>query len=184
MPDTKGNLYLFEALELRKEYDRHIKMLEDVLGIRESKRDRLFSARDEEEMEPAAGFDPEKMEAALKKLQTKRVKLNQAVQKANFENPVQFAGEEISLAEALEVRKNLLADQEALGRRVSEAAYKRIIHKEGRDIVREPRQQFAESHASFLFNLRNIRQLMAHIHHANHTVTVAYKNEPGPSKDA
>jgi len=27
MPDDKGNLYLFEAIELRNEYDRNIKLL-------------------------------------------------------------------------------------------------------------------------------------------------------------
>jgi hypothetical protein len=32
MPDEKGNLYLFEAIELRKEYDRRIKLLEQLLG--------------------------------------------------------------------------------------------------------------------------------------------------------
>ena len=177
MPDNQGNLYLFEALELRKEYDRHIRLLENLLGVQKTKRERYFSSRDEEETEPASGFDPEETEEALKKLQSKRVKLNQAIQKANFENKVEFIGEEISLAEALEVRKNLLSDNEALAERVSAAAYRRIIHKEGRDIVREPRQRFAETCAAFQSNQITVRYLMAHVHRANHTVTVPFKNE-------
>lgn len=176
MPDIKGNLYLFEALELRKEYDRHIRLLESLLSIEQSKGDRFFSAR-EEEKEPAAGFNPVRMEEALKNLQSKRVKLNQGIQKANFEHQIEFIGEEISLAEALEVRKNLLADNEALAQRTFAAAYRRIIHKEERDIVREPRQRFTETYVSFQSNQITLRYLMAHIHRANHTVTVAYKNE-------
>jgi hypothetical protein len=44
MPDKKGNLYLFEAIELRKEYDRRIKLLEHLLGGEEGKQDRLSEA--------------------------------------------------------------------------------------------------------------------------------------------
>jgi len=32
MPDKKGNLYLYEAIELRKEYARHVELLEGLLG--------------------------------------------------------------------------------------------------------------------------------------------------------
>ena len=32
MPDSKSNLYLFEAILLRSEYDRHIKLLEKTIG--------------------------------------------------------------------------------------------------------------------------------------------------------
>lgn len=30
MQDKKGNLYLYEAIELRSEYDRHIKLTENI----------------------------------------------------------------------------------------------------------------------------------------------------------
>ena len=32
MVDEQGNLYLYEAIELRNEYDRHISMLHGLLG--------------------------------------------------------------------------------------------------------------------------------------------------------
>lgn len=33
MPDNKGNLYLYEAIELRGEHDQHIGLLEGLLGL-------------------------------------------------------------------------------------------------------------------------------------------------------
>jgi hypothetical protein len=42
MPDDKGNLYLFEAIELRNKYDRHIKLMEKLLDEDDDRSDRLF----------------------------------------------------------------------------------------------------------------------------------------------
>ncbi len=84
MPDKKGNLYLYEAIELRNEYDRHVELLEGLLG-ESSKKRRLFND-DDEDKDPAADFNQKEIENRLKKLQTKRVKLNQEIQKTNFEH--------------------------------------------------------------------------------------------------
>jgi hypothetical protein len=177
MPDEKGNLYVFEAIELRSEYDRHIKLLEQLVTSDQSKRERLFGAKEEEEKEPATGFDPKQVEEQLKKLQTKRVKLNQAIQVANFEAQIDHRGEQISLAEALEIRKRLRADLDALSQRVLNSAYKRIIHKEERDIVREPTHTFPQSYQEFQDKLRTLRQLITQLHRANHRNTVKFKDE-------
>ena len=54
MPDRKGNLYLSEAIELRNEYDRHIKLLQDLTAEANDKGDRFFSRSDgDEDKEPA-----------------------------------------------------------------------------------------------------------------------------------
>ena len=177
MPDEKGNLYLFEAIALRNEYDRHVKLIEELLEESGSKKERLFRSSDEEEKEPASDFDPNEMRQRLKKLQTKRVKLNQAIQVANFEYKVDHDGEAISLAEALEIRKNLLADIEALSQRVVSSAYKRVIHKEERDIIREPRQPFKEGYGDFQELLSKLRNLVTAIHVVNHVSTVKFKDE-------
>lgn len=177
MPDEKGNLYLFEAIELRSEYDRHLKLLEQLVDGEQTKRERLFAAREEEEREPSAGFEPQHVAELLKKLQTKRVKLNQAIQAANFTAQIEFQGEQISLAEALEIRKNLLTDVTAISQRVANAAYKRIIHKEERDIVHEPKQPFGQTYAEFQAALRKLRQLLTQIHRANHATLVNFKDE-------
>ena len=177
MPDNNGDLFLFEAVELRKEYERHIKTLEQVLGNGDTKRDRLFSRDEEEEKTPSQDFHVEIIEDKLKKLQTKRVKLNQAIQAANFTCLIDFADEKISLAEALELRKNLLADLDALAQRVNQSAYKRIIHKEGRDIIHEPRHAFTKTYQDYQAALKKFRDLVTNVHCANHLATVKFKDE-------
>jgi hypothetical protein len=177
MPDKKGNLYLFEAIELRKEYDRRIKLLEQLLGGRQGKQDRLFHRGDEEKREPSADFDLVKMEESLKSIQTKRVKLNQAIQLANFESKIEHEGETIPIAEALELRKNLASDLEAISERVLDSAYTRIIHKEGRDIVHEPRHGFRQTYEEFQNRLKKLRNLVTKIHQANHAYCVNFKDE-------
>ncbi len=177
MPDKKGNLHLFEAIELRNEYDRHIKLMESLIGESPTKRDRLFHSSDGEEKEPSAEFDQKELEERLKKLQTKRIKLNQAIQMANFKAQIDYEGEKISLAEALEVRKNLLADNEAVSQRVLDSAYKRVIHKEERDIVHEPKHSFQKTYEEFQNNLRKLRLVVDQIHIVNHETTVNFKDE-------
>jgi len=177
MPDKKGNLYLFEAIELRNEYDRHIKQLEKLIEGETSKRDSYFRDNREEKREPVAEFDVKALGEKLKKIQTKRVKLNQAIQVANFEYQIDYNGEKISLAEALEIRKNLLADLEAMSQRVYNSAFKRIIHKEERDIVHEPKQSFKQSYEEFQSGLNKLRHLINQIHVANHENVVNFKDE-------
>ena len=176
MPDNKGNLYLFEAIELRNEYDRHIKLLENLLEADDSKRDRFLSDK-EEEKEPVEEFNYQEIEQVLKNLQTKRVKLNQAVQVANFNHHVQFDGEKISIAEALEIRKSILSDLSAESKRVVNSAYKRIIHKEERDIIHEPKQMFKESYDQYIKSLQKLRNLIIQIHTINHEGIVSFKEE-------
>ncbi|MFQ5686127.1 MAG: hypothetical protein ACE5GV_05645 [Candidatus Scalindua sp.] len=177
MPDKKGNLYLFEAIELRHEYDRHIKLLEKLIEGDKNKSDRFFHNRDEEEIEPASDFNQKELEEKLKKIQTKRVKLNQAIQVANFKYQIDFDGEKISIAEALEIRKNLFTDIEAISQRVINSAYKRIIHKEERDIVHEPKHPFKQSYESYQNNMRKIRHIVTQIHIVNHKSVVNFREE-------
>lgn len=177
MADKKGKLYLFEAVELRNEYDRHIKLLQDLTGESDSKRDRFFSKTDDEDKEPAADFEQKKLEERLKKLQTKRVKLNQEIQIANFKAQIDYNGEKISIAESLEVRKNLIADREAISQRVLNSAYKRVIHKERRDIVHKPKRPFKKAYEEFQDSLKKLRHVVNQIHTVNHTAVVNFKDE-------
>src|SRR3990167_71993 len=139
MVDEKRNLYLYEAIELRNEYDRHISMLHGLLGEPSGRRG-LFND-DNEDREPATDFDLKDTEEMLKKLQTKRVKLNQEIQESNFGVKIDCEGENISIAEALVLRKNLIADLNAISARVGKSSYRRVIYKEGRDIYQEPRHK-------------------------------------------
>ena len=179
MPDPEGRLYLFEALALRDEYDQRIELLEKLLNQDSDRRSGLrFSASsDSEELRPVAGFEPEAIETELKKLKTRRVKLNQEIQIANFRSTIHFDGEDISLAQALEVRKGLLAERNEQLARVVDAAYQRVIHKEERDVIKEPTRLFKRTYDDYLGLLRRLRALVTAVRQTNHTVTVAFRDE-------
>jgi hypothetical protein len=176
MAEAKDKLFLYEAIELRNDYDHHIRLLEALLDGGDFDQENYYRD-DKEEKEPAADFNNDVIEKALKKLQTKRVKLNQAIQMANFTTPIQFEGEKISVAEALEIRKRLKTDLAAEQKRVVKSAFKRIIHKEERDIVHESKYTFTDSYQRYLESLRKLRQLALAIHKMNHESIVNFREE-------
>lgn len=177
MPNEKGYLYLFEAIELRNEFDRHISLLKHILEEDQRKSTGFLRSSEDDLKEPTADFKPKEMEDELKKIQTKRVALNQAIQEANFSKRINHAGKEISIAEALEVRKSLLAEIDLMKDRVRDSAYKRIIHKEERDIVHEPKHSFPEVYDEFKSKIANLRELVNKIHLANHQSEVKFREE-------
>jgi hypothetical protein len=177
MPDDKGNLYLFEAIELRNVYDRRIKLMEELTEGDDDRSDGLFRNREEDEKEPATGFDPKKIEGELKRLKVKRIKLNQEIQAANFKYRIDHNGESISIAEALEIRKNLLDDIKSISQRAVSSAYKRIIYKEKRDIVKSPKQPFEKVYDNYIDIIEKIRTIITRIHIANHNSIVSFKDQ-------
>jgi hypothetical protein len=80
MARSTKKLLLFEAIELRSEFDRAIQLLEKMLGTGDSSAKELRFYRDstsgEEKREPAAGFNSGEWEETLKKIQTKRLETN------------------------------------------------------------------------------------------------------------
>ena len=176
MPDKKNNLFIYEAIELRQEYDKHIKVLENLIEEKRGKRD--FLSREEDELRPAKDFDVKLIQEKLQKLQTKRVKLNQELQLTNLKTTLNYDGNEITLSEALEIRKNLIKDITILSDKLNESAYVKIIHKEGRDIIKEPKQKFNDVYQNYENFLKKIRKLNQEIHRINHTEAVNFKDEP------
>lgn len=179
MPDNKGNLYLFNAIELRNEYDRHIKLLQKLFKGSDRSRDEFYSSSDDEngKKEPVTEFDLKKIEQKIKKIQTKRLKLNQEIQTTNFKSKINFQGNQISIAEALEIRKTLLIDIEAISQRVHNSAYKNIIYKEKRDIINEPKHSFKKTYNEFQNIAKDLRNIINRIHIANHKTVVNFKDE-------
>ena len=90
----KRKLYLYEALELRAEFDARIKTLKNCLPETRQNRDKFIFSRDDEGMRrPSADFDVAEARRKLRKLETKRRKLNSAIQKTNFDYHIDFASE-------------------------------------------------------------------------------------------
>ncbi|MBM3713574.1 MAG: hypothetical protein FJW56_09110 [Actinobacteria bacterium] len=177
MADSKGNLYLFEAILLRNEYDRHIKLLEKLIGEDRKIDDRFFSSRNEDNREAAPGFNQKELEEKLEKLKTRKLKINQAIQAANFKYQIDNEGEKVSIAEALEIRKNIISEIETVSQRVIDSAYKKIIHKEERDIVHEPKHSFVKVYDDYQDNLKKLRNIVIQIHNINFKSTVNFREE-------
>jgi hypothetical protein len=139
-------LPLFEALELRAEYDARVQTIKDCLPETRKNRDRGFLMRDDDSVQkPSPGFDVTEARQALKHLEFKRRKLNTAIQEANFRVTIMTEGDSVSLAEALEARKALNERIGDLHAQVRASAYQKIIYKEGRDILQESPVPYPES---------------------------------------
>ncbi len=137
MKDKKKTLYLYEALELRSEYDARIKTLKDCLPESKQNRDRLSFTRDDEIRRPSPDFDAASARKELRKIEIKRRKLNSSIQRANFKHFINFNGDSINLSEALEMRKALNEQIGEFHNQVVTSSYQKVIYKEGRDIVEE-----------------------------------------------
>lgn len=137
MPNANKRLFLYEALELRAEYDARIKTLKDCLPETKENRNRWDVLRDDKEgvYRASTEFPLEDVRDEVARVVLKRRKLNRVIQQANFQHNVHFRGEPITLHEALDLRKGFNEQIGELHTQVVDAACERVIYKEGRDIV-------------------------------------------------
>jgi len=145
MKDKKKTLYLYEALELRSEYDARIKTLKDCLPESKQNRDRFSFTRDDGMRRPSPDFDVASARKDLRKIEIKRRKLNSSIQRANFNQFITFNGDSINLSEALETRKALNEQVGEFHNQVVTSSYQKVIYKEGRDIVEENEISYADA---------------------------------------
>ncbi|MBE0479007.1 hypothetical protein IBX65_07840 [Candidatus Aerophobetes bacterium] len=178
MPDEKNNLYLFEAIELRAEYDARVKTLSSLLP--ENRETGGFLSRKEGEYDvekPVEGFDVEGVRSEIKTLRTKRRKLNSEIQKTNFNRTVKVGENTFPLAEALEVRKQAGEDIKELARQLKDSSYTKVIYKEERDIVKKPEREFTRIEKELEERRTLFRNINRVLHAANHQYTVNFKDE-------
>ena len=64
-----------------------------------------------------------------------------------------------------------------MSQRVIDSAFKRVIHKEERDIVHEPKHSFKQVYDEYQKNIRKIRILITQIHITNLRNKVNFKEE-------
>ncbi|MBW1801456.1 MAG: hypothetical protein JRJ85_12105 [Deltaproteobacteria bacterium] len=174
----KSTLYLYEALELRGEYDARIKTLKDCLPETRKNRGAFsFSRDDDGKRRPSPDFDLADARKKLRKLELKRRKLNSAIQKTNFGHHIDFKGESINLSEALEIRKGFNEQMGDLHTQVVNAAYERVIYKEGRDIVEENELSYKECADNLEEARLAFRELNRKIRLASFEAVVDFKDE-------
>ena len=145
MKDKTKTLYLYEALELRSEYDARIKTLKDCLPESKQNRDRFSFTRDDGMRRPSPDFDVASARKDLRKIEIKRRKLNSSIQRGNFKHFINFNGDSINLSEALEMRKALNEQIGEFHNQVVTSSYQKVIYKEGRDIVEENEISYADA---------------------------------------
>lgn len=178
MANAKNNLFLYEAIELRAEYDARIKTLRGLLPESRENRDRtLFRGDDGVKRRPVRAFDTTECREELGTLSMKRRKLNNAIQRANFDTRVNAGGQEMSLAEALELRKSVNERIGELTAQLVEAAYERIVHKESRDIVESPDRDYLEVRQALEDKRRLFRELNRGLRAAAYETRVDFKDE-------
>lgn len=179
MPDVDNKLFLYEALELRAEYDARIKTLKDCLPETKQQRGRFVYAHDDTGMyRPSPDLSLSDAREQLGQLEIKRRKLNSAIQKANFTHTFTLRGDTISLSEALEMRKGLNGQLGELHTQAVKAAYQRVIYKEDRDIVEPSEVSYAASVAQLDDARRAFRELNRYIRAATFAVVIDFQDEP------
>ena len=171
-------LYLYEALELRGEYDARIDTIKSCLkGSATGRRGSLWGGDDHAKRRPSPDFCVADERAALRTLEFKRRKINSAIQKANFEAQIVFDGQTISLLESLDVRKALNSQLAELNAQVTASAYQTVIYKEDRDIVEESDASYTESRDALDVCRRAFRDLNRKLRLASFETRVAFQDE-------
>jgi hypothetical protein len=178
MADATRRLLLYEALELRAEYDARVKTLKECVPEAKSNRSRFSMLRDHDgQYRPSPDCNVAEVREQLRTLEFKRRKLNSAIQQANFQHEIELHGETLTLNEALEVRKGLNDQLGELHTQVLNAAYQRVIYKEDRDIVEPNELSYTKSVRALDSARVAFRELNRKIRAAAFAVHVAFLDE-------
>ncbi len=177
MADKNNDLYLYEAIELKAEYQGRIEALKSLLP--ENRISDRFSFRNREELkyEPVEGFSVQDIRDCIKKLEYKKRKLNSAMQKTNFETSIIIQGQDMNLAEALELRKSVNQEIKELSSHLAEAAYKKVIYKEDRDIVESPELSYNVVKNTIEEKRLLFRELNRKLRGSSFETTIDFKDE-------
>ena len=177
MNTSQDNIFLYEALELRNEYQARLASLKALLPEHRQVRRGFLERDDGERREPAAGFDPAKIRENIRSLEYKSRKLNAAIQQVNFSNKIRVQEEEISLAEALEMRKAVNQELAGLQKMLERSAYRKIIYKEERNITEEPEEDFSLVSKQIEEQRLLFRQLNRALRKAAFEIKVPFRDE-------
>ena len=177
MPNKKNDLYLYEALELRGEYESRLNTLRNLLPEHKNNGRGGLYGGGSDRFEPVEDFDIKKIRENIKTIEYKQRKLNNAIQLANFENTIQVDGEEISLADALNLRKNTNEKIKLLSNQLSDCAYKKIIYKENRNIEETSDLEYEEIKKELEEKRKLFRELNRKLRKDSFEITIDFKDE-------
>ena len=169
MPNENNKLYLYEALEMRGEYAGKMTTLRGLLPEN--------VIRYNEDITPVIGLDVKEIRQKISAIEFKQIKLNNAIQKANFELSIEANGEKMTILEALALRKSLSDKVGRLSGMVKSSGYKKIQHMEERDIIKEPDLDFLPTLSEYEEEVVKFRNLNRAIRQASLTAVIDFRDE-------
>jgi hypothetical protein len=179
MADNGKRLRIYEALELRSEYDATIETLRKCLPeSRGASRTSFLERVETGTYRPAEGFDPSEVRSEIRTIEHKRHKLNAAIQAANFNNTLSVDGEKLTLAEVLELRKASNVRVGELSNQLTRSAFVRVTHKEDRDIEEAPDVAYPDARRELDEERSKFRRLNRALREASFRVAVDFTDEP------
>jgi len=174
MPDSKNYLYLYEALELRREYEKRLNYLETFFH---NPTDTKVVMSYNENYTIESQYDRSKFRDSIQLLETKKRKINSAIQQLNHNTKIDINNETMSLSEALYLRKLTIKKITELKDTLKTALYSRIIYKEERTIEEPPVASFKKLEEELELNLLLFRELNRKLRRATYEKTVNFANE-------
>jgi len=177
MPDQNNKIYLYEALELRAEYNSRLNTYKDLLPEAQNTGSGLWDSSDDVRYRPVEEFDVENLREKIKNLEYKQRKLNNAIQEANYETFIEYNGREINLTEALDLRKAVNDEIKELRKKLQKAAYEKVIYKEDRDIVEEPEISYTKMEKELEKKRKEFRKLNRKLREISFATVIDFKDE-------
>lgn len=176
--NDQNKIQLFEALELRSEYDARISTIKDCLSNECGGRGLgRYLGEDVSKKRISPDFDVSAEREELACLEFKRRKLNSAIQKTNYECTIDFEGMTINLMEALDMRKSIKERIGELKQELAKSAYQTVIYKEGRDIVEEHPVPYSQCRQDLDQARLRFRKLNKILRKASFLNNVAFRDE-------
>jgi len=177
MPDANNNLYLYEALEIRRECDTRINTLntllpEEIYGLKTQ-----YSSYSSQRYFPTPDLKISEILEKIQALEVKKRKLNSAIQKVNLHLKINVNNEALTLSDALFLRKATENKIEQLKKSLKIAAYGRVIYKEDRNIEELPMISFKKIKEELEYKLSLFHELNTKIRSVSYDAIVDFKNE-------
>ena len=169
MPDKNNNIYLYEALELKNEYQRKINTLENLLP------EKTNTGYSGSTYKPE--YNVEKVRGEISSLKTKLMKLNEEIQKTNFEVTVNTCDGEVSISTLLARRKELDNEITETKSLLQRSAFSTVTHMEERDIEEKPDLEFDKVYKKLENQREKFREFNRKIRKVQYETTLNFKDE-------
>lgn len=178
MPDKRGNLYIFEALILIKEYRARLQLLNRIINADLEATNIHSELQGENEYRLVPEVDIYKIKKEYEKFKRKERKLAIAINSANINYTINFEGEEISLSEALQLMETYRYTLINIIDNIKNACTLKIIHKEKRDItIKMYKQKYTKMIKEFNDKSKQLDNLERLVKITNYTKTVNFKDD-------